>query len=62
VRYPQISGAMVDDKCRSIVAAQADAVVSTDGGCLMNIGGRLRRLGSSTEVLHIAELLERDGG
>ena len=28
-------------------------------GCLMNIGGRLRRLGKQIEVLHLAELLER---
>ncbi len=59
VRYPQISGPMVDDKARQIQAAGADAVVSTDTGCLMNIGGRLRRLGDETQVLHLAELLER---
>ena len=59
VRYPQISTAMVDDKVKCILATGADAVVSTDTGCLMNIGGRLRRLGKPIEVLHLAELLER---
>lgn len=59
VRYPQISTAMVDDKVRCLVETEADAVVSTDAGCLMNIGGRLRRQGHEIEVLHIAELLER---
>jgi L-lactate dehydrogenase complex protein LldE len=59
VRYPDISGAMVSDKARCIVATGADAVVSTDAGCLMNIGGRLHREGKSIEVLHLAELLER---
>jgi L-lactate dehydrogenase complex protein LldE len=59
VRYPQISGAMVNDKCQCIVQTGAQAVVSTDAGCLMNIGGRLRRLGSPVEVLHLAELLDR---
>jgi len=59
VRYPQISGAMVTDKCQCIAASGARAVVSTDTGCLMNIAGRLRRLGSNTEVLHLAELLDR---
>jgi L-lactate dehydrogenase complex protein LldE len=34
-------------------------LVSTDAGCLMNIGGRLHRRGEQLEVLHIAELLER---
>ena len=32
---------------------------SGQAGCLMNIGGRLRRVGSEIEVLHLAELLER---
>jgi L-lactate dehydrogenase complex protein LldE len=59
IRYPQISGNLVDDKVRCILASGADCVVSTDAGCLMNIGGRLHREGRSIEVLHIAELLER---
>jgi len=59
VRYPQISTAMVNDKVNCITATGADAVVSTDTGCLMNIGGRLRRLNRPVEVLHLAELLER---
>lgn len=59
VRYPQISGSMVDDKMRCILESGADAVVSTDAGCLMNIGGRLHREGHRIEVLHIAELLDR---
>jgi L-lactate dehydrogenase complex protein LldE len=59
VRYPQISTAMVTDKVNCITATGADAVVSTDAGCLMNIGGRLRRLRNKIEVLHLAELLER---
>jgi len=59
VRYPQISGNMVEDKVQCIVASGADCVVSTDAGCLMNIGGRMHREGKPTELLHIAELLER---
>jgi L-lactate dehydrogenase complex protein LldE len=59
VRYPQISGSMVDDKANCILETGASAVVSTDTGCLMNIGGRLHRRGLPIEVLHIAELLDR---
>lgn len=59
VRYPQISEAMVNDKCRAVAQTSADCLVSTDTGCLMNIEGRLRRLGQKVEVLHLAELLER---
>ena len=59
VRYPQISGNMVEDKMQCILASGADCVVSTDAGCLMNIGGRMHREGKKTELLHIAELLDR---
>jgi L-lactate dehydrogenase complex protein LldE len=59
VRYPQVSGAMVNDKANCIIHTGADAVVSTDAGCLMNIGGRLRRQEKPVEVLHLAELLEK---
>ena len=57
VRYPDISTAMVNDKVKCLQETGADCLVSTDTGCLMNIGGRLHRLGRPTEVLHLAELL-----
>jgi L-lactate dehydrogenase complex protein LldE len=59
IRYPQISGNMVEDKMQCILASGADCVVSTDAGCLMNIGGRMHRAGHNVELLHIAELLDR---
>ena len=59
VRYPQISGNMVEDKMQCILASGADCVVSTDACCLMNIGGRMHRERKPTELLHIAELLDR---
>jgi L-lactate dehydrogenase complex protein LldE len=59
VRYPQISGNMVEDKMQCILASGADCVVSTDAGCLMNIGGRMHREGKRTELMHIAQLLDR---
>jgi L-lactate dehydrogenase complex protein LldE len=57
VRYPGISGAMVQDKCTFIEKANVDAVVATDAGCLMNIAGCLRRRGSTIKPLHLAEVL-----
>jgi L-lactate dehydrogenase complex protein LldE len=57
VRYPGISGAMVNDKCGFIEKTQVDAVVATDAGCLMNVGGCLRRRGSKVKALHLAEVL-----
>lgn len=59
VRYHEISQAMVSAKAEAFRGVQADAVVSTDSGCLVNIEGRMRRLGMKVEALHLAELLER---
>jgi L-lactate dehydrogenase complex protein LldE len=57
VRYPGISGAMVQDKTTLIEKSGADAVVTTDAGCLMNIAGCLRRRGSKVRMLHLAQVL-----
>ena len=57
VRYPGISGAMVNDKTAFIEKTAVDAVVATDAGCLMNIGGCLNRRRSKVRILHLAELL-----
>jgi L-lactate dehydrogenase complex protein LldE len=59
VRYPGISGAMVQDKAAFIEQAKVDAVVTTDAGCLMNIAGCLRRRGSQVRAMHLAEVLEQ---
>ncbi len=57
VKYPEISTAMVDDKIRNITDSGADIVTGCDISCLMNIQGRLSRMGSNIKVLHIAQLL-----
>jgi L-lactate dehydrogenase complex protein LldE len=59
VRYPAISGAMVQDKAAFIEKAGVDVVVATDAGCLMNIGGCLRRRGGKVRTVHLAEVLAR---
>jgi L-lactate dehydrogenase complex protein LldE len=59
VRYPGISGAMVQDKATFIEQAGVTAVVATDAGCLMNVAGCLRRRGSTVRALHLAEVLEK---
>lgn len=62
VEFGDISTQIVDRKCASIAAVNADAVVGGDLGCLLNIEGRLRRRGDSrTRVLHIAEVLAGGG-
>jgi L-lactate dehydrogenase complex protein LldE len=57
VRYPGISAAMVRDKAEFIEQSGADYVVATDAGCLMNVGGCLRRRPGAARTLHLAEVL-----
>jgi L-lactate dehydrogenase complex protein LldE len=61
LKYGEISAAIVDEKCRNIRATRADAVVLGDLGCMLNIEGRLRRIGDDrTRVLHVAQVLAGD--
>jgi L-lactate dehydrogenase complex protein LldE len=57
VKYPEISDKIVTDKADEIAATGADAVLSGDLGCLLNIAGKLSRLGSRVEARHVAEVL-----
>jgi L-lactate dehydrogenase complex protein LldE len=61
VKYGNISAAIVDEKVHNIQATGAQAVVLGDLGCMLNIEGRLRRLGDErTQVLHVAQVLAGD--
>jgi L-lactate dehydrogenase complex protein LldE len=57
VKYPEISTRMVSDKAADIEATGADLLLAGDLGCLMNMAGRLKRLGSKVESRHVAEVL-----
>jgi L-lactate dehydrogenase complex protein LldE len=57
VKFPDISNKMVGDKAGSIAAAQAGLVLAGDLGCLMNMAGKLKRLGSPVEARHVVEIL-----
>jgi L-lactate dehydrogenase complex protein LldE len=57
VKYPEISDKMVTDKATAVAATGADAVLAGDLGCLLNIAGKLTRLGIPVEARHIAEVL-----
>ena len=57
VKYPEISVAILDQKIEAIERAGVQAVVAGDASCLMQIGGRLSRKGSTVRVMHLAELL-----
>ena len=58
VKYADISGAMLADKLRNVADTGADAVVSCDSTCLMQIGGGLEKRGMAAKPLHVAQLLD----
>ena len=57
VKFAEISGGMAQTKIDSIVKTGADAVVSVDASCLMQIQGALSRQGHSIRTMHLAEVL-----
>lgn len=57
VKYPEISTRMVSSKAERIAATGAKLLLAGDLGCLMNMAGRLKRLGSPVEARHVAEVL-----
>ncbi|GIO23521.1 (Fe-S)-binding protein [Oceanobacillus sp. J11TS1] len=61
VKNPEISQEMVKEKSRHVSETEAEYLVGGDMGCLMNIGGRMRREGKNVKVMHITEILNTHG-
>jgi L-lactate dehydrogenase complex protein LldE len=61
VKMEPISEQMVDEKIANVESTGADYLISADCGCLMNIGGRIERMGKPIRVMHIAEVLNQRG-
>ncbi len=57
VKYPAISGAIVEDKAQCIADTKAQTLVCNDAGCTMNIAGMCHRQGVPVRTVHLAELL-----
>ena len=57
VKLGPLSGAMVVEKVNNIHAAGVDYLIGADGGCLMNMKGRIDREKLNIKVLHIVEAL-----
>jgi L-lactate dehydrogenase complex protein LldE len=57
VKNEAVSAAMLDAKLDSVLSTGAGAVCACDSSCLLHIGGGLRRRGSRTRAVHIAEVL-----
>jgi L-lactate dehydrogenase complex protein LldE len=57
IKYPHISGGILQEKIDSINKSGAEIVVASDVGCLMHIAGGLSRQSAPAKTMHIAELL-----
>lgn len=57
VKMAEVSAAMARRKLGGVAASGAEVLTSTDGGCLMQLDGALRRAGGGLRVAHVAELL-----
>jgi L-lactate dehydrogenase complex protein LldE len=57
VKHAEVSVAMADWKIRHIEEAGVTAVVSSDVSCLLQLGGRLKEMGSKVRALHLVEVL-----
>ena len=57
VKYADISDRMVENKVNQIIETGAQTLLAGDLGCLMNMAGKLQRMGSRLKVRHVAEVL-----
>lgn len=62
VKFPEISTAMGEVKCASILETMADVVISNDSSCLMQIKGLLSRQGKPVRTMHLAQVLAEGMG
>ena len=62
VKLGPLSGAMVTEKVDNIEAAGVDYLIGADGGCLMNMKGRIERKKLNIRVLHVVEALMEGRG
>jgi glycolate oxidase iron-sulfur subunit len=56
---PEMADRLGQRKLKNILATGADAVISANAGCTLQISSQLRKAGSTIAVLHPMELLDR---
>lgn len=52
-----VSAKMGQDRCNDFEDIDVDYITSPDMSCLMHLEGTLKRKGSKTRVIHVAEIL-----
>ena len=62
MKFSDISTAMLEDKIGHVQATGAEAVVSCDATCLMQIGGGLELSGVDVRPVHLAQLIDERFG
>jgi glycolate oxidase iron-sulfur subunit len=59
---PEMAGRLLERKVGHVLAAKAQAVVTANPGCILQIQSGLRAHGAAVDVLHIVEVLDRAYG
>jgi L-lactate dehydrogenase complex protein LldE len=57
VVFPEVSQTMMDRKIKNIQSTGADIVTACDAGCLMNIGGGLKKADLNIKAMHLIDIL-----
>ncbi|MHC1711071.1 MAG: (Fe-S)-binding protein [Solidesulfovibrio sp.] len=61
VDYPEISQAILEEKVDDVIQSGAEAVITAEPSCLLNIGSALAKRAVSIRPLHLAEVLAGGG-
>jgi len=61
LKNPEVSAAMLADKCTAICDTGAEVIAAADNSCLAHIGGGLSRRRAPVRALHYAEILAQTG-
>jgi L-lactate dehydrogenase complex protein LldE len=60
VRLPEVSSQILAKKLANVESTGAACLVACDAGCLMQMGGGLKRAKSRVRAVHLAELLDSE--
>jgi L-lactate dehydrogenase complex protein LldE len=61
VIYPEVSKAMMEAKILNIMASDAEYVVVSEPGCLINIRGGLQKMNAKIQAVHLIDILAMGG-
>jgi L-lactate dehydrogenase complex protein LldE len=57
IKNPDVSGAMLAEKCTAVLNTAAEVCTACDTSCLMHIAGALHRQQTGVRTAHLAEIL-----